>query len=1572
MSRNEHALEDFLTSPELRSIRASRVAAVDGNPHEVCVYYIAHLHNLAKIATSGGILPKASVEAAHGDLAGQQVQWRRDSVTLTLGPAVPGRRRPIGRPLHACVNFFWNPDNLTKWAFQVRALHQAAEQGDPAFGCLCIVEVPISGIISNQEFYWCASDRNLASSYPRQTYRMEDLIGMGSAWPWRQIFAVRDRLHNAAEFVAFRANDNTPNVSAPVPAALVRRVLVSRHHLDIAAAALKGTIFEAALHELHNSSIFPAPFRCLHQETQFSQELAALSQFGITSAWLRETFADFRQCRTIAGRDLEPSCFSDEALAFSQHGIGHVTRVMFWAVFLARWCGVDAKTRRNVLIAAFLHDLAREGHLPDTNHGDASAGSDFTANLFASIDLPPEDQNIVRNAVRLHCIEPHDPAGHGIIAADLLRNADALERGRFGKPRGPGGCDPDRLNLKIFEEYPGAAEVLASIAQRIALFTRYENWSGDTCVQLIQRISSALCTCVHHGLLEGSVLDTAVSLLDPSAMAPESLALVQIQLSGGMIPKYAFSGEFSGNDAQEDDHGHRQITACIFTTTVSCSWGEAPMACVLENIITRGAPCPASRYITEAAQTMRSVSTNHPVSGNDLDILFTTQVQQVQRALTHLMAGRALSEDSLLWRIAIKGLPAQTAYMAVVDFHRLLKAIRVLQRPKSTIPRIELLLPPDDATRDWQDEPEIAVHLSPHGRYEATVDFRMHDAADVNPWLKPPRSIHSLVVSTTPDNASAVKSLLRNSDPIEYSVDVSNPAHIRALEHLLRNIFWKEEFRSGQVEVISRALQRKDAIALLPTGAGKSLTYQIAALLQPGITIVVDPLKSLMRDQDKSLKAYGIDRSVFINSSLNSEKIAAAMDQIAQGRHQFVFISPERLQIKKFRHMLRGMEGQTFAYCIVDEAHCVSEWGHDFRTSYLRLGDTVRRYCPTSDGRLPLIALTGTASYDVLSDVQKELDITDSEALIRPSTYERKELHFGITRSQPPPPGPAMTLWKRCALSKQAALHKVLQKIPAHVDVKGATSFERLMSPGAYEPSAGLIFCPHKTGPFGARPLAEYLKRSFPMLAHAIGIYHGASSDGDGLDDFVLEQTQVDFMSGRKSLLACTKAFGMGIDKPNIRFTIHFAMPQSIEAFYQEAGRAGRDRKTAYCGLIYTDADSGHSGPMDQSLLMSFHNNSFPGRLRDASGLAELLLGSKAFAVYGDKWHGLEQELRTMRPRESRMIRISFENFGITAIAKAVHVNTGQHVYAKQVRKALFFCENAEKFVRNLSREIFSNAAGFSPAFGNELESLFNSTRLEPETFRAVYRLLVLGLLDDYEIDYGRKKIHANLVRLSDDAIKANLINYLTRYLGRYDKRVQNDAIDTRRGATLLQKCCGHLLDFVYAEIAAKRHRAIQNMESAVRGGLEYGIEEFTRRVNTYFDSRFTSNILDDLREKPVEWIIETYIKESKGRPDDVEHLWGSCDRLLETNPTHAGLFLIRAYSRWATNRGLDDAVRDARKGYEILSNDYGWQPTQLAAFQSRFISWIESVNPDAANHARTEIIAQHIDSLSDFITQSL
>lgn len=470
------------------------------------------------------------------------------------------------------------------------------------------------------------------------------------------------------------------------------------------------------------------------------------------------------------------------------------------------------------------------------------------------------------------------------------------------------------------------------------------------------------------------------------------------------------------------------------------------------------------------------------------------------------------------------------------------------------------------------------------------------------------------------------------SDTIEYQelVDKSPqgeyieiPERKEKLRYFLQMLFRKEDFRAGQLPIISRALQNKSVIGLLPTGGGKSLTYQLAAMLQPGITIVIDPLRSLMKDQYDGLIRIGIDTCTFINSTIPAEEKERRAIQMEHSRVQFVFMSPERLCIYSFREKLRNMRnlGVYFAYGVIDEVHCVSEWGHDFRFTYLHLGKNMYQYVlPKQKGnkRLTLFGLTATASFDVLADVERELSgegafELDADTIVRDENTNRLELQYRIEpvpvvfETDPyydkkgeldpclPKAVKAVDKWGFYR-SKQEYLKKYLPKIPILINQLQHESSLKTIKEGFKErqnlpltPEAnlntevsldffteneiyengGIVFCPHKnnTG-LSVMENAASLSEVSPCLGTFMG--SGDSEDSDIIDKESFENLE-NFRTNKLPLMVATKAFGMGIDKPNVRFTVNMNYPSSLESFVQEAGRAGRDRKIALATILLAD-----------------------------------------------------------------------------------------------------------------------------------------------------------------------------------------------------------------------------------------------------------------------------------------------------------------------------------------------------------------------------------------------------------------
>ena len=330
----------------------------------------------------------------------------------------------------------------------------------------------------------------------------------------------------------------------------------------------------------------------------------------------------------------------------------------------------------------------------------------------------------------------------------------------------------------------------------------------------------------------------------------------------------------------------------------------------------------------------------------------------------------------------------------------------------------------------------------------------------------------------------------------------------------LQKHFGFEDFREGQREVIGSILEGKDAVVVMPTGSGKSLCYQLPALILDGATLVVSPLIALMKDQVDALRARGLP-ATFINSSISESEQRARIEELRRREHKLVYVAPERFRSSRFNSALQQIPISLFA---VDEAHCISTWGHDFRPDYLRLRSIIR-----SLGQVQTLALTATATPYVRSDIVQQLGLKQPLTFV--SGFDRPNLSIEVVHTER-------------EREKVALIQRLARDMPG----------------------SGIIYA-------ATRKAVEQVGGKLKALNLGVSEYHAGMSDG------MRVKAQDDFMSGRTQMIVATNAFGMGIDKPDIRFVVHYQMPGSIEAFYQEIGRAGRDGLPSRCVLLFNYAD---------------------------------------------------------------------------------------------------------------------------------------------------------------------------------------------------------------------------------------------------------------------------------------------------------------------------------------------------------------------------------------------------------------
>jgi hypothetical protein len=705
-------------------------------------------------------------------------------------------------------------------------------------------------------------------------------------------------------------------------------------------------------------------------------------------------------------------------------------------------------------------------------------------------------------------------------------------------------------------------------------------------------------------------------------------------------------------------------------------------------------------FVTTTAENYHDSSyLNNPFTATVLSPFGIARLQRV--LLQYLIANYPSVVRGNTLKIAVLERDFPCAHAAFLDLSALLSRLNELSRQPVALPKFDVQV---FSSFEFMNHPlhnkqaVFNIDSLNSAEFDIVIDisllqrsgiFKNHLTSSNLLEIRNSHYVHyqtkSSVASAAPIAYRPIVNQLQNEvfEPIEETS--------RLLKTLLQNIFRKIDFKDGQLPILNRALQLKSVIGLLPTGGGKSLTYQLAGILQPGTTIVIDPIRSLMIDQYNGLREIGIDKCEFINSTLSAaERNFNQHELLAKGALQFLFVSPERFVIDEFRKALdnAAKDSHWFTYAVIDEVHCVSEWGHDFRTPYLNLGDNAQRYCATFEKAttIPLFGLTATASFDVLADIERELKIRedDGNAVIRFENSVRNELNYVIKDVSGTLNGlttiSEKNIRERVGKKKQdmifhliADKKSILQNFNSLENIRSlvrysyenylpvslrqelltragdesnaldiyiknlsrklqikSNPFERGAEENSHPYQYGVIvFAPHRSGWLGIRNgydthgifdnpnhtrIEERGDRKINLFqGETLGYFMGSGDEEDAgtVDEDSFHHLRL-FKENEESVMVATKAFGMGIDKPNVRMTIHLNIPQSIESFVQEAGRAGRDGKISASIILFNNDICQLTGKnengfhLDKDVLMYFHRNSFKGQVKERVMVYEL------------------------------------------------------------------------------------------------------------------------------------------------------------------------------------------------------------------------------------------------------------------------------------------------------------------------------------------------------------------------------
>ena len=653
------------------------------------------------------------------------------------------------------------------------------------------------------------------------------------------------------------------------------------------------------------------------------------------------------------------------------------------------------------------------------------------------------------------------------------------------------------------------------------------------------------------------------------------------------------------------------------------------------------------------------------------------------------------------------------------------------------------------------------------------------------------------------------------------------------LEWLLRAAFRKRRFREAQASAIKRWVDKKDTVVLLPTGAGKSLIYQLTALISPGTTLLIAPLVALINDQREGLEQFGIRRMRGLSRDGSTPKDEnRALEEVERGSLIFLAIAPERLQKPEWRQAL-GVASKAggIAGAVIDEGHCVSEWGHDFRPAYGQLGNVLR-------GRLnvaAILVLTGTASRSVYRDMiaHIELDRDDPEACIRPSTHDRPEIRMSLHYCK--------TL-RDANVARNSAVKDVLRQFPGNPT--------NVFRPRGSNTLCGIMFMPTVANKKIRNDIETGVTRVQDEGLRHVVTYAGGKYAGKRV------KHARQFKRNQASVMVATSGYGMGVDKPNVRWVIHPHLTGSLESYYQQIGRAGRDREKAYSIAVIFDQDPEHT------------DNVLDAR------------------------------------RNFEEAKEAYENY-----PRDDDIGTAMHFHFKAYNGV----ENETKSLLNTVELLHRSQPLDTPGLREINYPGEEGQRKALE--RDIVRLIRLRIAEYYEVNYGAKKMVVHVRKGTEVDIREGL----AEYVGRFDQaravamKDELAAVLESCGGDLLRIVragCRTLVDYLYETVEPARRRALH--ETVLMARTCSSDSQIRERMLDYLSEGKGSEKIDRLlKESRLDWDEWHSLFGDVANEGQMEagRLRGLFIRSLESNPGNPALLLGRAIAECACRDAVLDVV---------------------------------------------------------------